>query len=67
MSKLFDNLAEKGKTIYAPKNRGERIIFQKVEKFGEIAGDYLLTANSAKEVVFRYEEFFPIRRLRMAF
>ena len=63
MSKLFDNLAEKGKTMYAPKNRGERILFQKVEKFGEIAGDYLLTANSAKEVVFpRYEKVFSYKK-----
>ena len=63
MSKLCDNLAEKGKTMYAPNYRGERILFQKVEKFGEIAGDYLLTANSAKEVVFpRYEKVFSYKK-----
>ena len=65
IEKLFDNLAEKGKTIYAPKDKGERILFQKVEKFGEIAGDYLITSNSAKEVVFpRYEEVFSYQKTK---
>jgi len=63
IEKLFDNLAERGKTIYAPKNNGERVLFQKIKNFGEMAGDYLVTANSAKEVVFpRYEKVFSYKK-----
>lgn len=56
LEKLFNNLIGNGKTIYAPKTKGERTLFEKVQTFGEITEDYIVTTNSVKSVVFPHVE-----------
>lgn len=65
LEKLFSNLIGNGKTIYAPKAKGERTLFEKVQTFGEITEDYIVTTNSAKSVVFpRVEKVFSYKKTK---
>lgn len=61
--KLFVNLIGNGKTIYAPKAKGDLALFAKVEAFAEMTEDYIATANSAKSLVFpRAEKLFSYKK-----
>jgi sulfhydrogenase subunit beta (sulfur reductase) len=63
LEKLFNNLAGSGKTIYAPKIKGESVRFGNVNSFEEITEDYIAATNSAKEVVFpRNEKLFSYKK-----
>jgi sulfhydrogenase subunit beta (sulfur reductase) len=63
LGKLFENLAGSGKTIFAPKVKGESIRYTKVNSFDEVADDYIVATNSAKEVVFpRVEKLFSYKK-----
>jgi sulfhydrogenase subunit beta (sulfur reductase) len=63
LEKLFNQLIGKGKTVYAPKAKGNLVFFEKVRDFGEITEDYIVTANSAKSVVFpRSEKLLSYRK-----
>jgi len=65
LEKLFSNLIGNGKTIYAPKTNGERTLFEKVQTFGEITEDYIVTTNSVKSVVFpRVEKVFSYKKTK---
>jgi ferredoxin len=65
LEKLFNNLVGNGKTIYAPKSKGEKALFEKVQTFGEITEDYIVTTNSAKSVVFpRTEKVFSYKKTK---
>jgi len=65
LEKLFNNLIGNGKTIYAPKAKGERTLFEKVQSFGEITEDYIVTTNSVKSVVFpRVEKVFSYKKTK---
>jgi sulfhydrogenase subunit beta (sulfur reductase) len=59
LEKLFNNLIGSGKTVYAPKVKGNLALFEKVKEFEEITEDYIVTVNSAKSIVFpRTEKLF---------
>jgi len=63
LEKLFNNLIGNGKTVYAPKAKGKLVLFEKIESFGEIVEDYIVTANSAKVIVFpRAEKLFSYHK-----
>lgn len=63
LEKLFNNLIGGGKTVYAPKAKGKLALFDRVLLFGEITEDYIVTANSAKAVVFpRAEKLFSYHK-----
>ena len=63
LEKLFANLIGKGKTIFAPKAKGDLALFAKVDAFEEITEDYIVTANSAKSLVFpRAEKLFSYKK-----
>ena len=65
LEKLFNNLIGNGKTIYAPKAQEKRILFEKVQSFGELAEDYIVATNSAKSVVFpRTEKVFSYKKTK---
>jgi sulfhydrogenase subunit beta (sulfur reductase) len=65
LEKLFNNLIGNGKIIYAPKAKGERTLFEKVQTFGEITEDSIVTINSAKSVVFpRVEKVFSYKKTK---
>lgn len=65
LEKLFNNLAGKGKTIFAPKAKGDKALFEKVQAFSEITEDYIVTTNSAKSVVFpRVEKVFSYQKTK---
>jgi formate hydrogenlyase subunit 6/NADH:ubiquinone oxidoreductase subunit I len=65
LEKLFNNLIVNGKTIFAPKAKGELALFAKVQAFEEITEDYIVTANSAKSVVFpRAEKVFSYKKTK---
>jgi ferredoxin len=65
LEKLFSNLIGNGKTIYAPKSKGETTLFEKVQSFGEITDDYIVTTNSVKSVVFpRVEKVFSYHKTK---
>jgi hypothetical protein len=65
LEKLFNNLIGNGKTIYAPKAQEKRILFEKVQSFGELADDYIVATNSAKSVVFpRTEKVFSYKKTK---
>lgn len=65
LEKLFNNLVEKGKTVYAPKVKGKVVLFDNVERFDEITEDYIVTTNSAKSVVFpRVEKVFSYKKTK---
>ena len=63
LEKLFSNLITRGKTVFAPKTKGNLALFDKVQSFTEITEDYIVTANSAKSVVFpRTEKLFSYHK-----
>ena len=63
LEKLFDNLIGKGKAVYAPKAKGKMVLFDEVKHFEEITEDYIVTANSAKAIVFpRAEKLFSYHK-----
>src|ERR1035437_6386978 len=63
LEKLFNNLTGNGKTVYAPKAKGKLALFEIIETFGEIVEDYIVTANSAKALVFpRAEKLFSYHK-----
>ena len=63
LEKLFNNLIGSGKTVFAPKAKGELTLFEKVLTFGEITEDYIVTTNSAKQIVFpRTEKVFSYHK-----
>ena len=63
LEKLFTHLIGKGKTIFAPKVKGNLALFAKVENFAEITEDYIVTAYSAKSLVFpRAEKLFSYKK-----
>src|SRR5665647_107175 len=65
LEKLFNNLIGSGKTVYAPKAKGKLVLFDKVQSFGEITEDYIVTANSAKSIVFpRAEKLFSYHKTK---
>jgi sulfhydrogenase subunit beta (sulfur reductase) len=65
LEKLFNNLVGNGKTVYAPKAKGKLAFFENIESFGEITEDYIVTANSAKSVVFpRTEKVFSYHKTK---
>jgi ferredoxin len=65
LEKLFNNLVGNGKTIFAPKAKGELVLFGKVQAFEEITEDYIVTTNSAKSVVFpRVEKVFSYKKTK---
>lgn len=63
LEKLFNNLIGSGKTIFAPKAKGKLALFDNVKAYDEITDDYIVTANSAKSVVFpRTEKLFSYHK-----
>ena len=63
LEKLFSNLIGSGKTIYAPKAKGDLALLSDVKTYSEITEDYIVTANSAKSVVFpRTEKLFSYHK-----
>jgi formate hydrogenlyase subunit 6/NADH:ubiquinone oxidoreductase subunit I len=59
LAAFFEALAGKGKTIVAPRRRGEKFYFARLTDFGKVELDYVQTAMSAKNLVFpRCEELF---------
>jgi len=63
LEKLFNNLIGSGKVVHAPKTKGDRTLFDKVQAFGEIAENYIVTTNSAKTVTFpRTEKLFSYHK-----
>jgi ferredoxin len=65
LEKLFNNLIGNGKTVFAPKANGKRILFEDVKAFSEITEDYIVTTNSAKSVVFpRTEKLFSYKKTK---
>ncbi len=65
LEKLFSNLIGNGKTVFAPRTSGKRILFEDVKAFSEITEDYIVTTNSAKSVVFpRTEKLFSYKKTK---
>lgn len=65
LEKLFNNLIVNGNTIFAPKAKGELVLFAKVQAFEEITEDYIVTTNSAKSVVFpKVEKVFSYNKTK---
>jgi hypothetical protein len=65
LEKLFNNLIGNGKTVFAPKTSGKRVLFEDVKAFSEITEDYIVTTNSAKSVVFpRTEKLFSYKKTK---
>jgi ferredoxin len=65
LEKLFNNLTGNGKTVFAPKPSGKRVLFEDVKAFSEITEDYIVTTNSAKSVVFpRTEKLFSYKKTK---
>jgi len=65
LEKLFNNLIGNGKTVFAPKASGKRVLFEGVKAFSEITEDYIVTTNSAKSVVFpRTEKLFSYKKTK---
>lgn len=65
LEKLFNSFVGNGKTVYAPKVKGNLSLFDKAEKFDEITEDYIVTANSAKTIVFpRAEKLFSYHKTK---
>lgn len=63
LEKLFTNLIGDGKTIFAPKLRGNVTLFEKAELFSEITDDYIVTNNAAKSVAFpKVEHVFSYKK-----
>jgi len=63
LEKLFNKLVGNGKTIYAPKLKGEMALFENVTVFSEITEEYIVTTNSAKSVVFpKVEKVFSYKK-----
>ncbi len=63
LEKLFNDLIGGGKTIYAPKAKGDLALFSDVKTYSDITEDYIVTANSAKLVVFpRTEKLFSYHK-----
>jgi len=59
LEKFFDVLIQKGKTIYAPKRKNEKINYEVVNHFSEVCDDYIQTTQSAKSIIFpRTEKLF---------
>jgi len=49
---LFEKLREEGRQILAPRQKGDRIFFDRISSMEEMATDYIQTTVSAKSVVF---------------
>jgi sulfhydrogenase subunit beta (sulfur reductase) len=65
LEKLFNNLIGNGKTVYAPKAGEKRVLFEEVKTYGEITGNYIVTTNTAKIVVFpRVEKLFSFKKTK---
>jgi sulfhydrogenase subunit beta (sulfur reductase) len=65
LEKLFSSLIQSGKTIFAPKVKGKLTLFDHVRTIEETSQDYLVTANSAKSVVFpRTEKLFSYHKTK---
>ncbi len=63
LEKLFNYLIGNGHTVYAPKAKGDLTLFDKVQAFEEITEAYIVTANSAKSIVFpRAEKLFSYKK-----
>ncbi len=52
LDKLFDSIKQQGKTIFAPKLKNGKVNYEQVERFSDIATDYIQTTQSAKVVAF---------------
>jgi len=52
LEKLFELLKGNGRQVYAPYLRNGRTSYRKIEKFSDIATDYIQTTQSSKEVSF---------------
>ena len=63
LEKLFTSLIASGKTVFAPKKKGNLTLFEGVQIFSEITDDYIVTTNSAKTIVFpRAEKLFTYHK-----
>lgn len=65
LQQLFNHLSGSGKTIYAPRSVGKLILFDRVTHFEQVTDDYLVTANTAKSIVFpRTEKLFSYKKCK---
>ncbi len=63
LEQLFSYLGETGKTIFAPKAKGDIVLFEKVNTFSEIVSHHITTRNTTKSVVFpRAEKLFSFTK-----
>jgi len=63
LGKLFNQLNKSGKTIYGPRANGKVTLFGRIRNFEEMTEDYIITANSAKSLVFpRTETLFSYKK-----
>jgi len=59
---LLGKLTQSGKTVYAPKRKGDQVDFQPITSSEELAQNYVQTVQSPKSAVFpRVEELFRFR------
>jgi sulfhydrogenase subunit beta (sulfur reductase) len=59
LEKLFEKLKGDNRQVYAPYSRNDRTSYRKIEKFSDIATDYIQTTQSSKGVSFpRTEKIF---------
>lgn len=56
LPQFIDSLIKRGKTVFAPIKRNDKIVFSKVNSFKEIITDYVQTSLSPKEVIFPHYE-----------
>jgi formate hydrogenlyase subunit 6/NADH:ubiquinone oxidoreductase subunit I len=55
--KLFESIKNQGKTVFAPVKNGNKIEFEKIEKFDDIIFDYINSNQSTKKITFpRFEK-----------